>query len=96
MIVDEITRPNDVDGRNVDVSQQAVIEMQFSGVVSLKGRERADKDGASKRRRAVRMLFGMMGQEVSGEGSSVGEAEDAVERALLFDGLREKVIGVRD
>ena len=70
--------------------------MQFFGVVRLKGRERADKDGASKRRWAVRMLFSVMGQEASGEGPSVGEAEDAVERAPLFDGLRKKVIGVRD
>lgn len=96
MIVDKIICPDDVNGRNVDVPQQAVIEMQFLSIVYLKGRERADEDGALKRRRAVRMLFGMMGQEARREGPSVREAEDAVEGTFLFDGLHEKVIGLQD
>ena len=96
MIVDKIICPDNVNGRNVDVPQQAVIKMQFLSIGHLKGRERADEDGALKRRRAVRMLFGMMGQEARREGPSVREAEDAVEGAVLFDGLREKVIGFQD
>lgn len=96
VVVDKITFPNDVESRNVDMPQHSVIEMQLLSVVYLKGWERADKDGASKRRRAVWMLLCMMGQEARGEGSSVGETKDAVEGALLFDGLREKVICVHD
>ena len=96
MIVDKISCPNDVNSRNIDVPQQTIIKMQLLGIVYLKGWERADEDGALKRRRAVRMLFGMMGQEARCEGPSVGEAEDSVERAVLFDGLVEKIIGFHD
>lgn len=96
MIVDKITCPNDVDGRKIDMPQHTVIKVQFLGVVYLKGRERANEDGASKRRMAVRMLLCMMGQEARGESSSVGETKNAVEGALLFDRLRKKVIGFHD
>ena len=96
VIVDKITPPDYVDRRNVDVPQHTVVEVQLLPVVYLKGRERADEDGASKRRVAVRMPLCVMGQEARGEGAPVGEAEDAVEGALLFNGLGEKVVGFRD
>ena len=37
-----------------------------------------------------------MGQEAGREGPAVRKAEDAVEGAFLFDGLREQVIGFHD
>ena len=96
VVVDEITRPDHVDGRNLDIPQHAVVEMQLLRVVHLKGRERADEDGASERRVGVGMLLCVVGQEAGGEGPAVGEAEDAVEGAFLFDGLEEEVVGFLD